>query len=96
VLRLLDRKVFEGIQWSYSFKNRIHTVTMTCTYAPRKIEFIQEHSYIQPDLAAIMSSIPSVDVRTTTMVAHGRNKPEAEQEASKNLMEALRVRMRRL
>ncbi len=96
VLRLLDRKVFESIDFAYEFENRVHKVTLTCRHVASKIEHIRVHSYNQPDLAMIMGSCPVVDVRTVRTNAQGRNKPEAEQEACKKLMETLGIRMRRL
>ncbi len=96
VLRLMDRKVFESIDFEYSYENRMHSVVLVCSYVPRRIEFVQENSYTQPDLAAVMTSIPVLGARTIRTNARGRNKPEAEQQACKELMEKLRIRMRRL
>jgi dsRNA-specific ribonuclease len=96
VLRLFDRKVFESIDFSYSYENRTHIVTLTCSYVPRRIEYVQTNSYTQSDLAAIMISIPVLGVTATRTHGRGRNKPEAEQLACKELMEKFHIRMLQL
>jgi dsRNA-specific ribonuclease len=96
VLRLMDRKVFESVDFTYTYENKRHNVCVICKYTPTKIADVRRNSYMRSDLALHMAAFPSVGVNTAEVNAHGRSKPEAEQAACKNLMDKLGIRMERL
>lgn len=96
VLRLLDKKVLESVDFHYTQSNKIHNIELTCTYVDPKIKYICLHSYTDPDLINIMNSIPALNIKTKITRHSGRNKREAEQGACEKLMENLGIRMNRL
>jgi dsRNA-specific ribonuclease len=96
VLRLLDKKVLESVDFHYTQANKIHNIELTCTYVDPKIKYICLHSYTDPDLINIMNSIPVLNIKTKITRHSGRNKREAEQGACEKLMENLGIRMNRL
>lgn len=96
VLRLLDKKVLESVDFKYTQVNKIHNIELTCTYVEPKIRYICVHSYTDPDLINIMNSIPILNIKTKITRHSGRNKREAEQGACEKLMGILGIRMNRL
>lgn len=96
VLRLLDKKVLESVEFNYTQVNKVHNIELVCTYVEPKINYICIHSYTDPDLINIMNSIPLLNIKTKITRHSGRNKREAEQGACEKLMENLGIRMNRL
>jgi dsRNA-specific ribonuclease len=99
ILRLYDKHVFENIEFkcSSNHEERLHTVTLTCSYIPARIQYIVENGYAIQDLGNIMLSIPNVNsIQEQIIRRTGKNKRETEQETSKILMEILRIRMNRI
>lgn len=108
VLRLFDRKVFERVDMEYVQQRsgherqdtarapKVHMITLTCKYVPTRVQYISTHGYGNPDLAAVMQSIPATHVETKVIRQKGRNKREAEQRACEELMETFGIRMARL
>lgn len=104
VLRLLDRHVFENISFEYTLSNERelvrrkenHITTLLCLYSPKRVEYVQNFGYSNPDLQSVVTSIPCLHVKTLKITRRGRNKRESEQSASRELMKILRIRMKSL
>ncbi len=96
VLRLLDRKVFESIDFEYHSQNKVHYIDLTCTYVDPKINYVRTHGYTNAELLSIMNSIPILNIKIKKVSHSGRNKREAEQGACDKLMKSIGIRMKRL
>lgn len=105
VLRLLDRHVFQTIDWVYQksddreliHRRENHLTTLVCIFFQERVSFVSQHGYSHPDLQNIMNSlIVQGEPRILRITKRSRNKRDSEQLASQELMTRLKIQMKQL
>lgn len=100
VVRLKAKRVFENLLWTYGTSRHptiprkvMHTATLECSFSPERLA----HFLTMPndtDLITTMQSIPILRTTTRKWTRTAKTIAEAEQEAARELLEALNIEMR--
>ncbi len=97
VVRLKAKRVLESIHWKHTSSKTmntkiVHTAELVCTFSTERIEFFKQHSR-DPNLLEAIQSVPVVHTMSRTVRKSAKTISEAEQSASRELLEILNIEM---
>lgn len=98
VVRLKAKRVLESLNWKHtSVKSPttgkiVHTAELVCTFSNERIEYFKQH-HRETNLLETIQSVPVVHTLTRTVRKSAKTISEAEQAASRDLLELLQIQM---